>query len=280
MKYYLLFTTFFTLLYHLPGIGQGNFLDSTYVWTEAEYLGNSGYVHSLKFSLNSVPVVIGSKSYYEIIIVDSINSTNWEGTGDLIRFDNNRVWKYGLPAEYILLDFNLKVNDVFTDFFGSQMKVIQVDTTILENGAHKKRLMLDCGVGTIYWIEGIGSSFGLDVYYSQCSIDATSRLLCVMRNDTLLYLNPDYHSCWLNSVSTTENRKNNITFFPNPVHEILNILDPDVQVLKIIVRNSLGQIVNSGTSKEIDMNDFPAGCYTLSLLLETGIFKVEKIIKN
>lgn len=81
------------------------------------------------------------------------------------------------------------------------------------------------------------------------------------------------------SVSVNHQQVNNINIYPNPARETIHISsNGKVKALKLF--NILGKVViDTKNTKNLSIQNIPKGIYTLSIELENGIIKQEKIVK-
>jgi hypothetical protein len=155
--------------------------------------------------------------------------------------------------------------------------VDSIDTIVLLTGEVRKRLKLRC----IYddpetaihteWVEGIGNINGLFAVNSMtnCIADGEgSDIMCMYRNDTLIYDDPEIDSCWLLPTATLTTNKESIIFAPNPASDFISILGVDQEIKYINVFNVVGNCVYRGKKDRIDVNDLPPGYYFLELMLK------------
>ncbi len=72
----------------------------------------------------------------------------------------------------------------------------------------------------------------------------------------------------------------NFSIYPNPTSAVLNInLDQNLQLLKVNIYNSLGQLIKSDSKQEININELQTATYYVEVLTDKG--KATKtIIKN
>ncbi|MBK7441513.1 MAG: T9SS type A sorting domain-containing protein [Bacteroidetes bacterium] len=69
---------------------------------------------------------------------------------------------------------------------------------------------------------------------------------------------------------------NNISIFPNPTSDKLNIVAKNIDIADLKIINSAGeivQIINNWQNETVDVANLPAGIYYLQLLSETEIFQ-------
>ncbi len=262
------------------------FLDSTIVWTEYFYF--AGSTQSVKYTIDNTPTVFSGKTYYEMLRTFEELSEIWEKTYFYIRFENGIVYVKENPHEVELFNFNLMVNDTFIEYFsGVSLIVDSVDTIMLLTGEQRKRLKLRCyedSPGTDYyteWIEGIGNLEGIFGQNAFCQLDGeTYAIMCMFRNDTLIYDNPEFDSCWLLPVATTEINNELVFLAPNPAHESIKIEGLDTDVLSVQVFSALGNLLYLGNESRIDLMDFPPGYYYAAILLNEHQYMVKGFLKQ
>lgn len=280
MKYLLLINTILGCFTSAIN-GQVDFLDSTNIWTEVRYyfVGHE----STRYTMSADPTEFNSKTYYEILYSPEVDGNVWGRTWEFLRYEDQKIYQGWDDGEALIFDYSLEVND--TLFTGGPVYVVTgIDSVLLENGEKRKRLHTQCPFGswgdwTIYWIEGMPSSAGLIDHHSICAADAGSALLCIWKNDELLYSNPDQDSCWLLAVSTLDIEKTNIRILANPVESWLDISDPDQQVLEINIYDLIGRMIYRGKELSINMESAPQGYYMVSIKLRGGQYIAQKILK-
>ncbi len=105
--------------------------------------------------------------------------------------------------EGVLYDFNLEEGDtatIYSEFCDEMQIVIEETDTVEYFGVPRKRWKLD-GWNDDYWIEGIGSNYGL-VYTKlyDCAADIMKELTCFHENDTLFYIKEGEVECFQTNV--------------------------------------------------------------------------------
>ncbi len=259
------------------------FLDSTYVWTQL--IGSlEGSSRTHKYTFDKIPRIESGKTYYELLRADEELSQDWDGTGMYMRYDSNIVYVPSSMGEEVLYNFNLKVNDTILEYLTDVPLIVDsIDTVVLLNGEKRKRWKLRCEnfPGSEYyteWIEGIGDTDGLFSFNDGCQIDGEeTTILCLSRNDTLLYDNPTLESCWYLRTSTTEIIDKDISIYPNPASESFTIdfrksTSHPVQVLLLDVFGKiLGNYRIPYDILEISVNTLPPGIYLIHVETEEGI---------
>ncbi|MBL0006863.1 MAG: T9SS type A sorting domain-containing protein [Saprospiraceae bacterium] len=261
------------------------FLDSTFVWTENHQYQNGS--ESFKYTIDAIPTTFSNRTYYEVLQTTDELSEDWGGTGDFIRQENKIIYLYQNPVDAELYNFNLLVGDTVKSDI--TMVVDSIDTYTLLTGEQRNRWNLRC----IYddpetaifteWVEGIGDINGLFAENSQtnCSADADgSVIMCMFRNDTLLYDHPDINGCWFLPVATTEIKNELVFLAPNPADESIRIEGLDTDVLSVQVFSALGNLLYQGNENRIDLGDFPPGYYYAAILLNEHQYMIKGFLKQ
>ena len=192
--------------------------------------------------------------------------------------------------EHLIYDFSLNVGDtvlvstgIYSIFGFAAIKVIAIDTLFL-NGQNRKRFTLKNVQQQFfnqmdYWIEGIGSSSGI-IMGSISAVYLNSefsypRLMCYNENDSLIYLNSGFISCYLppidNVIEVSETM--DISIYPNPATDEINIVTGGVfdtgKPITVTISNYTGQVVFNNTYNTtyatINLNNFTNGLYIVTL---------------
>lgn len=272
---------------HIP-VG---FLDSTYVWTEMVW-NATGLISTSKFTMDSKPSVLAGIPYYELLRVDEENSEDWYGTNNYLREENNIVYQYFTPHEAELYNFNLNVGDTFFTEIDIPLIVDSIGVFELLNGELRKEMKLRCiddEPGTDYyrvWVEGIGNINGLFDHSDACQVDGFSyAILCMHRNDTLIYDRPDIDGCWRLPVATNDPIQGSISVYPNPANDVITI---DAGLIKsfpiqlslldlqgrVVMRNELAQQVSS-----VAVDQIIPGMYLIRLASGDEIYFTKVVIE-
>ena len=139
------------------------------------------------------------------------------------------------------------------------------------------------------FIESIGITWGYShLVYTSSSIIMT-RLMCVFRNEQLIYCPLKMWSNISDCIHCTDSpgiNDVNILFagiHPNPVSDILSIDNLPTGQKTIIIQDATGRewmkLYNFGQSAQINLSHLPRQIYFLSVLHESGVF-TQKIIKQ
>ncbi|MDR2084882.1 MAG: T9SS type A sorting domain-containing protein [Bacteroidales bacterium] len=181
--------------------------------------------------------------------------------------DNKQIlYKRSLSGwERMLYDFSLEVGDILPEeiYEGGDIIIESITYELMENGEERKVFWLSdyCHVPE-FWIEGVGSSFGLEKTLGGFITGGSYKLLCHWQNETLLYHNSSYETCFESSLLIENYSKFNI--YPNPVKDILHIQNTDNSDINCIsLININGQVIEQYQPKttQINISNIKEGIY-------------------
>ncbi len=124
-----------------------------------------------------------------------------------------------------------------------------------------------------YFIEGIGSSYGLFGHSTFIS-DAGSQLICMEENGELIYRIFEAESCYyLNTGVEERAAAGAVQLAPNPAREqvILSVDGADITQAGLVVNDAMGRAVElpglqrTMNTLRFDVSALPAGLYTVSI---------------
>ena len=203
--------------------------------------------------------------------------------------DQIQISSLGIASFYVLYE-----DGFLLDEFPLTLTVESVDNLIINSENRKVIQFQDQynGNDSLIWIEGIGSNGGLlfsadsrsqigldDVWYPE--------LLCVEKNDQIVYDNPFWDSCYkelIGDVGDFAKVNSDVTlFFDSNSHLILQSEGPVFE--NITVFDSMGRVcyqsssLNLETNYNINASNWPKGLYIVNL--ESNLKKTNlKIIKQ
>ena len=239
--------------------------------------------------------IVDDKVYKKIFETQDTINQIWTPSNQLIREDSSKkVWirNYSAnhPEEILLYDFNLVVGDSFainldSDFM-CKIPVINVDSIMLSDGEKRKRITFsfqyfDDIFEEIYWIEGIGSQFGLITHlYGYCGwVDYGRWLRCYFEEGERLFGQVPEDECFRLITTSTKDLESPASFsiFPNPATDQLSLTLPDTESRNWEIFNYQGQVILNGkldsNNNQISINNFPSGIYFLKIR-NLGVQKV------
>ena len=230
-----------------------------------------------------IGVVLGSGNYITYVREDTL-------TG--------KVYSYASKCneEYLVCDFSLNEGDTFK-LQRCQQNSMESDGSIVVNAVvniegkkviYFEDFILD-GVYKIYFIEGVGATFGTIGYRHEYSASApgVNILLCVHKDEELIYIrNPEssYGCDYQYGTNIDEHSKNTLNLYPNPAYSTFQIKGiDDFQNVSIVIYNIYGEIVRQkqAVNKEdaIHIEDLCKGVYIVSISTENRMVSKCKLIK-
>ncbi len=172
--------------------------------------------------------------------VDSLVSFNDQFFGG-IREDSQKIYVSSIfydisMNEKLMYDFSAQVGDtveVWHDFFDGSVVIDSINSIIVSDGSSRNKFVLKSTFGDplpVFWIEGIGSNYGLLAMYLLYTTDESKTLRCLTRNDVIIYdfLPVQYDHCLIYPIQdcesfilgTTQAEKQlEVTIYPNPMSE-------------------------------------------------------------
>ena len=198
---------------------------------------------------------------------------SWEYEGG-IREEEQKVWyfsKYG-NAETQIYDFTLDVGDTVT--FLVDPMVVDSISYIEINGEDRKQIYFSPLLQFIeHWIEGIGSNLGILQSGSSAIVGWRTWFLCMSEDGELIYMNPNYSSCYLNNTEIVEVHNPKIQVYPNPTSGKINIRNSEnvkIESISIIDLNGQNLLEFENDINELDLSGFSKGIYLLKLTYQKG----------
>lgn len=280
-----LYSILFFLLCIIISLNAQQLVEENNQWNIVVYPTFSPNTSSYSIKIGeeiSIEDIVYNKIYRS---TDSLN-TNWQFINTYLRQDTTSTVyiKEYEGDEVPLYDFSLELNDTFfvSDF--CYLIVNEIDSISLNNGEMRKRLKMErqgADIGFDFWIEGIGSKYGVISHFDACATDYADDLLCFYSNSELLY--PSFPaSCFITPVREIE--QTNIKVFPNPLEDILVIEDDELSLKAFAIYDASGKKImcNSLTSNSntINLEELKSGFYILRLIDKKGNLFSQKLIKE
>jgi len=201
--------------------------------------------------------------------------------------EDKKVWylrsdAWGVEWEELLYDFSFEIGDTVC-YGGSNSFIIVEDISdeIMHNGEVRKVFHFSRNGAFImedYWIEGIGSNYGLLIPFGSGIAGGFYKLLCFRENGNLMFYNEEYQTCYKNSVGVNT-YNNQVDIYPNPATNFINITGDRVSTVKMY--NNIGQLIlTQHNTNTINVSALQNGIYLLTIESSTGNMIQKKIIKN
>jgi hypothetical protein len=197
--------------------------------------------------------------------------------------ENGRVYFNDEENRFLIYDFTLQPDDSvivgYPDDHLYHLKVDSVKFLKYQDDNLRKTLFISGDI-TTKWIEGIGDiNAPLDYWMELPPNGCVPDFGCCSLNSGLLYQNPLYPNCG-ETTSINPVISNQISIYPNPASDRLNIDGVSDNQLDYQIINSTGRIIQEGVLKtEIKIN-LVNGIYILLIKEKNNIVKTEKLIIN
>jgi hypothetical protein len=223
-------------------------------------------------------------STYEYKILHSSSEpdpTSWTLRGFMREDSTKKVWlRWKNDIEEILIyDFSLSIGDSISIGYMPEYYHIDSITSVEINGTTRNKYWIsqEDYDWNDTWIEGIGSNKG--IVQGMMLIGGWSWLLCMSDYGELIYMNPNYESCYL-ITEINETEKQLIHIYPNPAKNTLIIENVENFGIKSIsILNQNGQEIKQFESRleQLDLSEIKSGLYFLRISLENGQL-IKKIV--
>lgn len=286
-KFTIFFLSILTLfLYAIPLVQAQDFVKTGNQWNVAVYPTFSPNTSSYSVRIGE-DTVVNSMLYNKLYYSNEALNTDWTFYYSYVREDTTKkvFYKDGNANEVLLYDFNLDINDTFQIETFCTLQVVDIDTVVLNNGEQRRRKRLVNKLypewGDQYWIDGIGSNFGVISHFGFCYTDYPEGFLCFYANDELLF--PESPpSCFITEIDKLPVSEP-IHIYPNPMHNRLNIEDPEAHFTDYSLYNVFGELLDmgklTGVHTQIECGTIPAGFYVVVLTDLNGNRWVKQMTK-
>ena len=192
----------------------------------------------------------------------------------LLREEDGKVWKRYSTAhpETLLYDFTASVGDTLC--FGEPGASFVLDSISTEQigGIDRRKFWFGLeydGLGNPRaketWVEGIGSDYGLlwSGYYG--IPDGWHCLLCFHQYGELVWQNPEYNTCTYPYDAVEENKDSEISIYPNPGNNTLNIRTT-LQNARVEIYDLCGKLIYNQEITE-NVTSINAECWPLGIYI-------------
>jgi len=293
MKRMLIFSFLFFCLFVSKG-QENKLITENRVWSYLQDNCAPGVIEYKSFYTRlRGDTLINGITYKRVQLAEDESADQWKYTDEFVREQENRIYYLNtlLEGESLIYDFNLEVGEEVTVWNplepdGLNLIVTKIDSVLIHDGYHKRlELIIDEFSSPEYWIEGIGSEYGLlnsggGVFLGICG---NYLLLCATIDGLQIYQNPNYQTCFYNLLGEEENYLDDIEMIYNPLTKKLQISAPVNSSVRLMVTNISGTIVHRSTLNspkgEIDFSYFGKGLFVVIAFGEKS-FVSKKIVVN
>jgi len=225
--------------------------------------------------------LINAMQYKKVYSSDEEVPLNWNINCCMREDTTGLVWMRYLNEsdEYLVYDFSINPGDtvILGHYDSVRMLVDSITVMSIEGNDHRKYWFtcLDNPYYDEYWIEGIGSSRGLTWSGSAMVVGGFYKLLCMSQEEGLYFMNPEYSSCYLNTVGVRETEPSPFRLYPNPARDILTIeYSSDLKPGSITINDIAGRMIMEfhPDQKSLDISSLPMGIYLLMITTGRDVF--------
>jgi hypothetical protein len=282
MKSYLaLLLTIFTL-----SAAAQEIVDSTKIWSNL-----TGYCHpdhtlyTTEYYEFGGDTVIGGTNYMKVYISEDEFHEEWFFFGAFVREVDGRVYYRNYSGEEgLIYDFNLELGDTVTinnpRVPDSILLILSEIDTIETPAGFRERWKLTSEEYTTpeYWIRGVGSTSGVinstsNIFGGMCGLYI---LLCALQDETEIYHNPDYDSCYYDEliVGQKENKVSVLDYeiMYLPAEKTIELNFPSGGRRMVIVTDIQGHLLKktaiTDTKARISMINHSKGLYVITVIEE------------
>lgn len=287
-----------TILFCILSVAaQGQYLpllNTNHEWTNVE-------IHCLPQgnSYTSSTLVIGHDTVfdgflYKTIWLESSNSPLYYGS---MREDisSGKIWyRYPFsPGEGLVYDFTLQPGDtarLVNQLFGPDtigLAITARDSVYMNNQWRTKLTLTNFELSLQeWWIEGIGSSWGLlnagnSFYSAACG---GQELLCFWEDGIQVFQNPAFPTCEFTATNLPDSDNTlPVTVFPNPASHTVTIRNsPPEAILRLYSADGVvvSRSEEAGNTHHMNVLHLPSGIYTLTMTTGRQIITRRVIISR
>lgn len=279
----------------LKGQQYYSFPDSNAIWHHSFITGSYQPGDTSFYSYGLIgDTVINSIVYSKVYeLNDTVLNSNAIYHGCLREDSSKRIfyigwdyWKMNFFSQEIqLYDFSKTVGDSINYGIWGKQPIISVDSVLI-GLTYRKRF-------EVIWdtfIEGIGCTGDLlsPINDIPTKVFTNWDLICFKQDDDILYLNPNYPTCFTTTVGINENAVNiisEIKIYPQPITNIsvIDLTCTKTQFKYLTIYNLLGKTIHHSeiiNKKTIQLlrNDFNSGMYLYKLESTYGNIMTGKFI--
>lgn len=319
-KIILSLTTFIALTVGANAQTYQPFPTSSATWEVARcwYFYQPGWYDKYTFTMDGTDTLNNGESFKKIYVInhhlpgtvhDTIYPTEFFGG---LRESNKQIFIYQVWAStdtsvQLVYDFNnTNIGDtIYTNVLSGNPNlfghlVADTDSVLVGTQFHKRLLLQDIynSYNTEYWIEGIGSSWGLPFSSFWSITDNSYDLSCFYKNQELKYQNPapTYGFCQtphptitceiVSSIASEQDLKGDLfSMYPNPAsNEVtLSVNDPYFTDMSLNIYDITGVLVRSITldhrQLQVNVRDLKSGVYIV-ILKSQDLIESKKLVVN
>jgi hypothetical protein len=222
--------------------------------------------------------------------------TAWTLYGYMREDASHKVWlrnynasSHTISDDRLMYDFAAEGGSVI-ELYNDDMLVDSITEIMINDNTYRRKFWLtstqfagkEDEYGKETWVEGIGSDRGLYNSATAGLLGNTSMLLCVEKDDELIY-GPlhELYDCYFATGISDIDMSETVKVYPNPVTDKIHISNEQkLPVSSIMIYDISGRLIKScpQCTTEIDMSDVSTGVYIIRISVENKVI-THKIIK-
>ena len=191
-----------------------------------------------------------------------------------------KVWykENGSGEDFLLYDLSANTGEELQiGMYEPVTLLVDSITTVNIKGTDRKKFWLSCAENPYYsetWTEGIGSDKGIVWSGSAYIVGGFYRLLCMSQDDQLIFINPEYGDCYINTVGMPELLEIPFEIYPNPAENYIYFRSNGNSVFSSVrITDMTGKTIKTfDPSDRLDISSIPAGMYYIIAECESGLF--------
>ncbi len=273
-----LFMVMLLILINVVQLQGQNLLTPGNTWSEVVCFGNC----DTYFLKSEGDTLINNMQYQILLKSDDSSQVSWYYETCMRETEDNKVYRWDGTDEILYYDFGLEQGDIFTTSYNDcfiQMQVESIDVITLLNGEERAKINFQSQYES--WIEGIGSTFGLDnMGMDNCIFDVYFGLNCFTEDGILKYDDLQWDGCYHVSVGIEEHAPELFQITPNPVSKNAIISFPlkksgvcEIRIFDVYGRQIDSQKIYKGQQNgELVVSGWPRGIY-IATIFSNGLLK-------
>lgn len=188
-------------------------------------------------------------------------------------------------TEELLYDFTMQVGDTvqgYIENYNNQKDIVLTIDSVMVGNNYRKRWKINSGYN-IYFIEGIGSTYGLVEHSPGTIVDAPDfSISCFRQNGNTVYPDTTTSCELITSVKPIEIQNDQLVIYPNPAHGSFTIeYDKSMNIKEIRLTDLPGKIIfrqQTGDQTKFQIANLPNGIYILTIIDEANHPTNKKVI--
>jgi hypothetical protein len=234
--------------------------------------------------------IIGEQIWKKLYSGNSLDESGY--LIGLLREDSTqqKVYFWNNGEEHLIYDFDVEVGDDVSSWgawMEQNLTITSVENVVVD-GTNRKKIGFDDQWGEAYWIEGMGSVYGLLDGALGNIVDYSPVITCFYHDNDLIWDNPEDNSVCGAVLNVEEFLGNEPKLYPNPFDDYIKIdwnMGDFIGEKNIRIYSSTGLLVHESNMYSDfivaeGLQDVASGLYTLSIQLDGKPLVSGRILKK